>query len=178
VARTALFLIGAIVGAVASYALADFLVPDIDTPRPAAVLILGTAVFAGLWLATGGRLRLSVRSRQVQRRTAMERPYRGALSFGFLLGLGWWTLVVTPLFWVSLALASVSGSGAAAGLAFAVGRTVPAAYGAAVDANTLNPDRVTWALAIQAPRAWRAVAAAYAGVGAFAATALMSRAMW
>lgn len=90
----------------------------------------------------------------------------GRLYFGALLGVGVATHMTTPLVWASLFLAAVEGPHWAliAGLAFGLGRAVPAIAGAVVTGRRWLPGRVTATL-LGYERAARAMGVIVAGIG-------------
>lgn len=73
------------------------------------------------------RLRRLPSPRRQARRDLVEKPVVGALAFGAILGIGWLTVVVTPLVWVGLAASIASGSviwGGLYGVGFGLGRSL------------------------------------------------------
>jgi cytochrome c biogenesis protein CcdA len=101
------------------------------------VEVVGAVWIVGWW-RSGFRWRVSLRQRQVARTTAESRPVLGRVVFGFLLGLGWWTLVFSPVYWIAVATAGLANAGLAGGVAFAVGRALPAIFGGILGDNVVS----------------------------------------
>lgn len=143
VIHATLFSVSAVLGAAFTFLGADYLVPNssVRSLTFRMTLLIG-GILAIAWWGTRGRLRTSLRERQVQQKTAYRLKYVGPAAFGFLLGLGWWTFVPSPLFWLALSVTSQAGLGMLAALAFGLGRSWTAWYGALGSESATAPEHV------------------------------------
>jgi sulfite exporter TauE/SafE len=101
------------------------LLPETSTQVATVVLVLGCA-WAFIWYVRPTSALLPTPKNQLNRRH-VEVPLAGAALFGAVLGIGFLTVVSTPLVWTGLAAASLSGSartGCLYGMAFGLGRSV------------------------------------------------------
>ncbi len=157
-------------GAVASFATLDRLVPDVATDGSTYRVAL--TLLGGFVLATSltGRPRVfSPRRHQVWRHTAQRRIV-GVPLFGFLLGLGWWTVVSSSLLWVALIVAALNGHGLEAGLAFGAGRAFAFWLGAVAPSGHPGLERAVEQLLSQWWRATWRIAGGLAGAAMIAAS--------
>lgn len=128
------------------------------------IVVLVGCGLAVMWFVRKGRMRISIRCRQVHRHTTRGR-YSGPSAFGFLLGLGWWTWVSSPLFWLGLVLSTLEGQAIVAAVVYGIGRSATALYGVCLPhraRNGLDPvilgHRIDRVLFLLTP--WVSVAAA------------------
>src|ERR1700730_14112401 len=97
--RASAFVLGSLGGATLTY-LAVYAVLGRLAEHLSWLVSLVLACLGGwavAWWAGSGRSRVSLRQRQV-RRSAVSRGVPGAAWFGWQLGLGWWTIVPSPVF--------------------------------------------------------------------------------
>lgn len=134
--RLVLFTAAAVCGALITFFLCAEVerVVDVDGAATPWVILIGSA-FALAWFVSGGRLRISVRRRQVRRATTRGR-YVGPTAFGFLLGLGWWTWVSSPFLWVGLVAVTLQGQALQGAVVYGAGRSVTALYGVCAPSRT------------------------------------------
>jgi hypothetical protein len=116
-------------GAGLTFCAASMLLPSTGPSPVVGAVLLAGALWTILWWRSDGKLRISIRNRQVKRETARGRV-KGPLAFGFLLGLGWWTFVTTPLFWTGLVSSALVGKPLLGAVSFALARSWTAWYGA------------------------------------------------
>jgi len=95
------------------------------------------------------KVRVSVRNRQVRRRTAGFGAIAGPAAFGFLLGLGWWMFVVSPLFLVRLITTPLTGKALLGACLFGVTRSWTAWYGALFPGHAGNAARTVRTIAFR-----------------------------
>jgi hypothetical protein len=136
IARFCLFASTAVTGALLTFLSLSEIEHEVGIGRveARATMLVGCG-FVLIWFVRNGRVRISLRCRQVHRHTTRGR-YKGPSAFGFLLGLGWWTWVSSPFFWVGLTVTTLQGQALPAALVYGLGRSVTGLYA------VFAPDRV------------------------------------
>lgn len=126
--RAVIYTGAALVGAGVTFiGLAELPLPRSSTAASLALVVGG--IWVVIWSSNGARMRVSLRQRQIRRASAAGR-FRGPGTFGFLVGLGWWTVVTTPFFWIGLISTVLGGHALLGAIVFGTGRSVSAWYGA------------------------------------------------
>lgn len=143
VARAFAYTVGALLGALVTFALVQYALEPLRSRVAVGTTFVAGAVLAALWARRSAQLRLSIRNRQIDRQTARG-AFRGPLSFGFLVGLGWWTIIMSPYFWPGLLACAFTGKAIVGAAVYAGGRSLTAWYGALLPRKTRDATQTVW----------------------------------